>query len=1250
MGQLVTTVAGAALGFLVGGPVGASIGATLGSMAGMALFAPTFEGPRLNDLKVSASTYGKPIPEMYGTVRLGGNMIWSSGIQEREEEVSAGGKGGPSQTVYKYSASYAMAICKGPVDDLTRIWADGKLIYDKTNSQGVPVTDVLAFLFGITDNPLADTGLAFREAGANWVFGGQNRNIRFRLYRGTEDQEPDSLIEADKGVGNVSAHRGLCYIVVENHELEDFGNRIPQLTFEVTKNPQQLVTVATLKNVGGESNFLNFGLGTDFYPDWDLGVGFVAANTSRTFDLNTMTLFNSDGGRNSDKLFYLEDRRQKYLQGMGLWLHTDGLRNSAPLDEYSIFSLSKVATYGETNNNTFGAVNYGANFGFGSGAIGFGSSNSYSLGNLGQIGFCRTNSTGLIYLLVGWRRVVWIIRTTLDWPAAGGFTVDWVPTRFIEGRRYTSVADIIGWRAHNGQLQLQFWTIPSNIEYEEVEGENGPDWKGSEEYQLQYMSLQPFGALPEFRNVSWSFEPLVVCYDVSDDGLFALGEVSNASLGTQVAAMKWQRTTGQWIFRKIYFRDEVGPIEIPDDTPSHPNHMEYSRLEGGTFGWGHSQPSVGRKEGLHEIDLQTGELITSIQHGNQFGNRFVRWTNMHWDDRTRSLVARVPGDSQNVYNSDNERYVRITFGMGVNQITIRDVVREVCLNTGLLDSEDIDVSELNPDPLTGYHVDNVTSASAILRQLATGFMFDGFESDYKLTFRSRGRDPDVTIPEDWIGRDSDNNVVVDTITQELELPMRVSVNYYDITRDHNQGTQTDKRISAPVATMLSERENVVDLPVTWRPDNAKQAANKLLKMSWANRVNFEFSLPWRYLKYDPGDVARINMESGTTHIVRISDINLGADFSLAINGQSEKASAYDSNLRGIAADVPTQTISAPFPALAEALNTPLLRDVEFDPANNSRIYLGATTLARGFTGATIFVADNEEFYRQGTVSNALVTGFCQTALPNTTSWASTDNKTQLFVRLLDPTKNLESITQSEMLNSEDNAALVGDEIIQFRDAVKQSDGSWRLTGLLRARRGTNDYVGTHREGDRFILLQSERLITDLRPPSDYNATIQTRAVPRGTRINEAQPQTFVLTPRDLQPYTPEAVKVSDNGTNVTVSMQRRSRIISPLVANTGSIHYKEGDKTSAKIKYSVWFNRSLSQRNQSGDPDVEGNMPLFDSSGDDVAASFTFPLADLTPDTRALVRLVEVGVVDGIPKWVQIDRVGANLWNVTELY
>ena len=56
-----------------------------------------------------------------------------------------------------------------------------------------------------------------------------------RVHRGDEDQPADPLIAAKQGPSGTPAYRGLAYVVFERLPLEAFGNRLPQLTFEVIR-------------------------------------------------------------------------------------------------------------------------------------------------------------------------------------------------------------------------------------------------------------------------------------------------------------------------------------------------------------------------------------------------------------------------------------------------------------------------------------------------------------------------------------------------------------------------------------------------------------------------------------------------------------------------------------------------------------------------------------------------------------------------------------------------------------------------------------------------------------------------------------------------------------------------------------------------------------------------------------------------------------------------------------------------------
>ena len=198
------------IGTVVGGYFGEpGLGYAIGSMVGNAYDPVKIgqQGPRLNDLKVQTSDYGKMIPVMYGASRFAGNVIWSTDVVETSHTQDSGGKGGgpvTTTTTYTYSQSFAIALCEGEIAGIRKIWANGKLIY----------------------NVGADSDI-------ETIIASHSKSASFRVYTGTETQIADSLIQSYIGAANTPAYRGTAYIVFENFQLADFGNRLPNFEFEV---------------------------------------------------------------------------------------------------------------------------------------------------------------------------------------------------------------------------------------------------------------------------------------------------------------------------------------------------------------------------------------------------------------------------------------------------------------------------------------------------------------------------------------------------------------------------------------------------------------------------------------------------------------------------------------------------------------------------------------------------------------------------------------------------------------------------------------------------------------------------------------------------------------------------------------------------------------------------------------------------------------------------------------------------------
>ncbi len=234
MATLVLGLAGQAIGQAIVGPtafslfgatlsgaaIGGAIGASLGNLVDSRLIGGRTihrEGPRLAEISLQASQEGAAIPRLYGRARIAGQIIWAARFLETKttRTQKVGGKGGGGQRVtesdYAYSLSFAVGLCEGKIAGIGRVWADGK--------------------------PLDASG------------------ITLRVHTGTDDQEADAVIEAVEGAGNAPAYKGLAYVVFEDLALEQFGNRVPQLQFEVFRplegdDPESLEKLAQAVALG----------------------------------------------------------------------------------------------------------------------------------------------------------------------------------------------------------------------------------------------------------------------------------------------------------------------------------------------------------------------------------------------------------------------------------------------------------------------------------------------------------------------------------------------------------------------------------------------------------------------------------------------------------------------------------------------------------------------------------------------------------------------------------------------------------------------------------------------------------------------------------------------------------------------------------------------------------------------------------------------------------------------------------------
>ena len=287
--------AGTSLG--IGASIGWAIGASAGSMIEQHFFGAPVPPNALTDLQVQTSSWGVGLPQVFGSQRLAGNIIWATdkqliGGQQGKwgGKGGGGGKGskgagfgkkGTGQQGY-YVTGIAFALCEGPIGGIKRIWAGGDLIFDDGQPVYVPSMDPSVpqggyQTFTANNQPLISTG---GSSLGSWT-----------LYHGTELQDADPTIVANgsgngmEGVpyqlvtlangftysygspqygklGTATAYRNIAYIVFPALNC-GFGGTIPPLTFEVVgqvgtldapaviSGPHNPIPTSLLINAGG---------------------------------------------------------------------------------------------------------------------------------------------------------------------------------------------------------------------------------------------------------------------------------------------------------------------------------------------------------------------------------------------------------------------------------------------------------------------------------------------------------------------------------------------------------------------------------------------------------------------------------------------------------------------------------------------------------------------------------------------------------------------------------------------------------------------------------------------------------------------------------------------------------------------------------------------------------------------------------------------------------------------------------------
>lgn len=1065
-------------------------------------------------IKAMSSSWGDSWPIVYNGFRIPGKCIQAGDVTKNDAKSK---KGGPT-----YSQTFAMGVCEG-VRSIGRIWADSQCIYDPRAIADPPAWQANN-LYGVGDQVMGTgisdyvfTASVNGESGAtepSWNVGndestrdneivwlatpytrrtdvGQQYNFTMRIYQGSEDQLPDSALEEQVGVGSQPAYRGLCYVVFESFDLSKFGNRIPNLEFEVLGAEATLDNTGVLYGFAGNPNVISGPFLTDDDGNiYYIGSGVIniqtlaITNISSTRALADAAALGFPGGSFSNHLYPLVGKYFIALNQVNTGnfnyslllyeINTDGSVTAIGVKEYACTSDLEVLSATGISPSTAQIMLSGSTFASATltiglfdtiadltGAYGLRPLNALRVRQITEItgGYSGNPSPffGYVFSFVGNTFYICLGKAQMDWLASHGSGTGW-------NAYYASLQ-----AAHPNGVMLSVLLAPT------LGGDLGYFFNGV---------VLDFG---------WPF---------TDEGLNLAGSAGQTNGVTY---------------------DCWGPPLQTQDILGSVSAVTFTR------GYSDADGEVGIR--FFEDGAETAQIL-----GAPFGV---------WGAGLSFPYAMFVTDGIYLTFQNSDQYYAKVGSFIPATMTLADICADVSGRVGL-DEFHFDYSGLVSVTPRGVALLTRDTARSFLESMQPAFFYDLVDIGGMVMGSLRSNDTLLqTIPQDDLAASSAgigtvSDMISSTRNDDLELPQDLSIQYYDVDHDYQQGSQQARRSAV---TQYSSGRNTVSVPVVMNAGEANNAATRGLYLTWVERIQRKFTLPIKYFVRTPADTV-IVQRNGRNNTVRLTNIKLNADWTLECEAVSEDLGTYSIQTPAPLASITSgsfnpQTVKQVTQPILVEMDTAMLRVGDTAPG----VYVGSSGSRQGggWSGAAVQESpDDSVFTTVATNSIQATIGIVDVALGNCPRYTVFDRTNTLTVSLYNGT--LASADEGDLVDNFTNLAwLENGEIIQFATVTTNMDGTVTLSNLLRGRMGTEQFVGTHGSQEKFCLLDATTLNTVEYAPSDIGATRYWRAL-NDSPINPiSDVLTRVMTTRRLMPFAPTFIRGSRSGGDLTITGLRRTR-------------------------------------------------------------------------------------------------------------
>lgn len=330
----------------------------------------------------------------------------------------------------------------------------------------------------------------------------------------------------------------------------------------------------------------------------------------------------------------------------------------------------------------------------------------------------------------------------------------------------------------------------------------------------------------------------------------------------------------------------------------------------------------------------------------------------------------------------------------------------------------------------------------------------------------------------------------------------------------------------------------------------------------------EFVLPIHYLRIDPGKVIWIELYPGTASSLLIIKKEIGVNGLIkyeAISYGGIQAVVPDQDDFTYAAQpsyvtldnaayeaTPPSTLAPPYNPTTGTVTIPGTTDLRVydvpligdSHPSDCGVYLGAAGGADNIAwkGALVYVSRNAgvSWAFVSRLTGTSIFGICNTILATGPTGVA-DNTNTISVTLQSP-GSLSSVTNDDFLRGA-QIALIGNELVWFKNATLTAPRTYTLDTLFRGRRGTEWAVGGHIADERFALMTGYGERIEL-ATADLGTTLQFKALTSGTAQDFDDVPTISLPFSGISQecYSPvNLAATKDNAGNISLVWDRRDR-------------------------------------------------------------------------------------------------------------